>query len=314
MTVLAIFSEAVSGYDIHHYPADRGEGYVYHLTAWNSIWSRHISKGHAGRIVLNPEGNEVAGVYYYTPSSSRERHFAGDGDILIYGQDQVPEGGVLTLPRTFLAFYFFMAVALVITCAVVLYLFRLHEKVKKTISYILLLALAYILGSLSIKGFYFPSYAAARDLCSILLVAIPLYIVLLSASYLIEEFKGHNLNIADRVRRRGREGHDHGGGLKEAEPCLKGRTVSDLVVGISLIAAELDNGSWGVLCPAGGAAGRLLYIPYAQEVIGEEASCIAGWAVSGGDYVQKAIGFAVLGAAPGAGAGRCRKTRLSFRH
>lgn len=188
-TVLAIFSEAVSGYDIHHYPADRGEGYVYHLTAWNSIWSRHISKGHAGRIVLNPEGNEVAGVYYYTPSSSRERHFAGDGDILIYGQDQVPEGGVLTLPRTFLAFYFLMAVALVITCAVVLYLFRLHEKVKKTISYILLLALAYILGSLSIKGFYFPSYAAARDLCSILLVAIPLYIVLLSASYLIEEFK-----------------------------------------------------------------------------------------------------------------------------
>ncbi|NLZ31794.1 MAG: DUF364 domain-containing protein [Firmicutes bacterium] len=86
--------------------------------------------------------------------------------------------------------------------------------------------------------------------------------------------------------------------LKEAEPCLKGRTVSDLVVGISLIAAELDNGSLGVsyVLREGLQAGCSIF-PYAQEVIGEEASCIAGWAVSGGDYVQKAIGFAVLGAA-----------------
>src|SRR5690554_3337449 len=79
---------------------------------------------------------------------------------------------------------------------------------------------------------------------------------------------------------------------------LKERTVRDLVIGISLIALELDNGSLGVsyVLREGLQAGCSVF-PYGREVIGREAADIAVWAVTGGDHVQRGIGFAVLGAA-----------------
>jgi hypothetical protein len=188
-TVLAMFSDEVSGYGIHHYTAIRGSGYVYHITAWSSIWSRYISKNSAGNTVLNPDGETVASIYYYTPYRSGDRLYAGDGDILIYGRDQNPGGDVQTLPRGFLAYCFFMAVVLAIFCTIAIYLFRRHEKARKVIFKIVLLPVAYLLGNLCIKGFYILSYSATRDFLVILLVTIPLYIILLSAAYLIKEFK-----------------------------------------------------------------------------------------------------------------------------
>lgn len=187
--VLAVFSDEVSGYSIHHYPADRGPGFVYHITAWSSIWNRYISKSSANNTVLNPDGKTVASVYYYMPYRSGDRLYAGDGDILIYGRDQVPDGNVVTLPRGFLAYYFFMAAALAIFCLIAMYIFRRHAKAKEVIFKIFLLPAAYIVGSLCIKGLHFMSYSATRDLCAILLVTIPLYLALLSAGYLIKELR-----------------------------------------------------------------------------------------------------------------------------
>lgn len=86
--------------------------------------------------------------------------------------------------------------------------------------------------------------------------------------------------------------------LKSAEPYLEGLVVKDLVVGISLIAAQLDNGNVGVsyvlrygLPPECSAFG------YAQDVIGRSALEIAQWTVTGVDNLQKSIGNAVLAAA-----------------
>lgn len=187
--VLAIFSDEVSGYHIHHYLADKGPGYVYHITVWNSIWSRYIRKNPANNTVLNPDGKTVASVYYYMPYRSGDILTAGDSDILIYGIDQNPGGGVQTLPRLFLTWYASFAALFAIICGIAMYLFRRHEKARSMILKILLLPVAYLLGNLCIKGFYLPSYSAIRDFYAILLVTIPLYIVLLSATYLIKEFK-----------------------------------------------------------------------------------------------------------------------------
>ncbi len=187
--VLAIFSDEVSGYHIHHYLADKGPGYVYHITTWNSIWSRYIRKNPANNTVLNPDGQTVASVYYYMPYRSGDNLTAGAGDILIYGLDQNPDGGVQTLPRVFLAYYVFMAVALAILGLIAMYLWRRHEKARNVILKILFLPVAYLLGHLCIKGFYLPSYSATRDFYAILLVTIPSYIALLSATYLIKDFK-----------------------------------------------------------------------------------------------------------------------------
>ena len=86
--------------------------------------------------------------------------------------------------------------------------------------------------------------------------------------------------------------------LSAAQEHLAGKTVRDLVVGISMTACELDSGDVGVSyvlrdnLPNGCSV-----FPYAREVIGKPASAIAEWSVSGTDDLQPAIAAAVLAAA-----------------
>ncbi|AOY76281.1 Rossmann-like domain-containing protein [Clostridium formicaceticum] len=86
--------------------------------------------------------------------------------------------------------------------------------------------------------------------------------------------------------------------LRIAQPYLQGRKVRDLVVGVSLMAVELDNGDIGISYVLRDElqAGCSIF-PFGQQVIGEEAADIAQWVVTGGDSLQKAIGVAVLVAA-----------------
>lgn len=186
-TVLAIFSEEVSGYDIHNHPADHiaddNSGYVYHMTAWDTTWNKYISKKSANNTVLNPDGKMVASVYYIMTDLSP--------DILIYGKNQTPDGGVITLPRGFLAYFFILALALAIICRIAMHVFRRHKVVKDMATKILLLPVSYLLGHFLIKGFTASSYSATRDFFAILLVMIPLYIVLLSGIYFIREYRYH---------------------------------------------------------------------------------------------------------------------------
>ncbi|NLA12061.1 MAG: DUF364 domain-containing protein [Firmicutes bacterium] len=86
--------------------------------------------------------------------------------------------------------------------------------------------------------------------------------------------------------------------LEKAQPYLEGRTVQDAVIGLSLIAVELDNGSIGVsYVLRKGLRGGCSVFPYGQQLLGKDASGAAAWAVSGGDNLQRAIGTAVLAAA-----------------
>lgn len=86
--------------------------------------------------------------------------------------------------------------------------------------------------------------------------------------------------------------------LEAATPYLEGKTVEDLVIGISLIGCQLSDSSIGVsymlrhgLPPECSAFG------YAQEAIGKSALEVARWFVEGQDNLQRSIGNAVLTAA-----------------
>lgn len=83
-----------------------------------------------------------------------------------------------------------------------------------------------------------------------------------------------------------------------ALPLVKGRTVTDLVVGVSLLAVELDHEaisvSYVVREELGGGCS---IFPYGTEVIGHPAEEIALWFAQGGDALQRGIGGAVLNAA-----------------
>lgn len=89
---------------------------------------------------------------------------------------------------------------------------------------------------------------------------------------------------------------------KAADPSLAGRTVRDVVIGLSLVAVCLDDGQIGVSyvlrenLPAGCSA-----FPYGTEVPGAGAPAVADWAVRGEDVLSRSIGTAVLCAGAGAG-------------
>ena len=86
--------------------------------------------------------------------------------------------------------------------------------------------------------------------------------------------------------------------LEAARPYLEGKTIRDLVVGISLIAVQLSDDSVGVsyvlrysLPPECSAFG------YAASAVGMSAWDVAKWSVEGKDNVARSIGGAVLAAA-----------------
>ena len=86
--------------------------------------------------------------------------------------------------------------------------------------------------------------------------------------------------------------------LETARPYLVGKTVSELVVGLSMIGCYLSDGTVGVSymlrdsLPNGCSA-----FPYALEVEGKPAEEIAQWVKTGEDDAQRGIGAAVLCAA-----------------
>ena len=83
--------------------------------------------------------------------------------------------------------------------------------------------------------------------------------------------------------------------LEAAKPYLEGRIIKDVVIGLSLIAIQLDNGNVGVSymlresLPNGCSV-----FPYAQDIIGKSAQEIAEWILIGKEDAQRGIGMAVL--------------------
>ena len=85
--------------------------------------------------------------------------------------------------------------------------------------------------------------------------------------------------------------------LAAAKPYLAGKTVRDLVIGITLVGCQLDSGDVGVSyvlrddLPCGCAA-----FPNAPAVIGQSAAEVASLVVTGENDLQRAVGSAVLAA------------------
>lgn len=180
-TVLAEFGEEVSDYDLSRILVEDQSGYEYSITTWNSYWTRNIGKRRAQRTILNPNGENVVSVYYY---SADESH-----DILIYGKDLYPGGGMKSLPRLVLAYYLLTAIVFTALTALLLLLFRKESRMKKRLIRILFIPVSYIIGHLCVRGFPTSSYTALRDFVAILMVAFPLYFVFLLTVSLLSLYR-----------------------------------------------------------------------------------------------------------------------------
>jgi len=185
--ITAQFEDIVSGYDIDKYPTEDKTGYVYHITTWNSIWNRNIStkKMIANNTVLNAKGENVISVYYYQTDGSE--------DVLMFGKDMNPGGGIVTLPRLFLTYYAFIAIVFAATCGLIMLILYHNKKILNFTLKVFFLPVSYLLGHLIIKGFTTASYTATRDFYAILLVMIPLYTAFLIVVNFIRQYKNKNV-------------------------------------------------------------------------------------------------------------------------
>ncbi len=166
--LMVIFSQDVYGYDINKYLSEDRSGYEYHLTTWNSIWNRKIKKSNINNTILNPDGEKVNAVYYYSVD--------GQVDRLIYGKSPYENGGVMTLPRLFLGYYFVLALGMTGLLATITFLFRKNREVTRIMVRLLFIPMSYVIGNLLLKGLKTSSYNATRDFYGILLLTIPIYI------------------------------------------------------------------------------------------------------------------------------------------
>ena len=180
--VVAEFDDNVYGYDLESSKSEDNDGYIYHITTWDSKWNNISNKSNVNNTVLNPNGENVVSVYYYQVN--------GDEDILIYGRNTIPNGGVVTLPRLVLGYYMIIGIGLAIVLGLMCIAFRNNKKAINVLSKLFLLPVSYLIAHVLVMGFEATSYVAALQFIKILFLMIPIYIGLLIILNLIKRYKG----------------------------------------------------------------------------------------------------------------------------
>jgi hypothetical protein len=147
------------------------------LELWTSILE-HVNNDLFPRdFILNEYADTVTSVYY----SSND----GSDNVLLYGVDQNPNGGAITLPRLVLSYYVTIAAVLMVFLGIILILVKKNPKATTLVFRLLLLPLAYLLAHLFVKGFNAKSYSVVHDLYTILLTMIPIYFAIIITVKLI---------------------------------------------------------------------------------------------------------------------------------
>jgi len=169
--IFADFGDEVSSYNIYKYLSEDGSSYNYRISTWETLWDKLFNNRELGTVVLNPNGEKITSIYYYSAGQSN--------DILIYGKNLAESDVTISLPRLFLGGYLLIAIVLMAIFSIVILALYKNKIVRTIISKILLIPISYVIGTICIKGFNTASYSATRDFFVILLISIPIYFVLL---------------------------------------------------------------------------------------------------------------------------------------
>lgn len=162
--LIAELKDKKAGYNIETSLYSDGKGNSVDVSVYTSILSKSILKRRSECVVLNPGGEKVASVYYVGKDKNPDR--------LIYGLDQNPSGGRISLPRLVLGYYFIISAVIFIILLVARIFYRKQEKSSRLIGTALLIPLSYMISHLLVKGFNTISFTATRDFLLIMLVSV----------------------------------------------------------------------------------------------------------------------------------------------
>lgn len=160
-----IVSLSLSG----EYRISQREQGVYDISIYNTQWNKLFNETRKQTITVNPNGDNVRTIYYVSNG--------GQEDRVIYGENPNINGGVITLPRLVLNYYFILSILAVLVLFVFCFVFRKKEKVKDIMVKILFMPISYVISHIMIKGFNAVSYTFNRDFYFILFLTIPIYLL-----------------------------------------------------------------------------------------------------------------------------------------
>lgn len=176
--VLVEFNQSIAGYEVTKRLSNEDSGEVYTIMAWQTTWNELFPTDKVKNVAINPSGENIPHIYYIQGDSGENR--------LVYGENQNKSGGSFTLPRLFLAYYFWISVIVsLISC--ILFLLTKNNYLK----YLLLISVSYFLSHLLIKGWDMSTFSAFRDLSMIVLTSFPIFGLFLFASYKIKNRSSH---------------------------------------------------------------------------------------------------------------------------
>ncbi len=142
---------------------------TYYLSLYNTSLNSIFNSTSEKVITINPNGEKVRTIYYVSNGVVEDK--------VIYGLNPNVYGGVITLPRLFLGYYFLIANFIAVILIILYVIFRKKERARSKIIKLLFVPISYILSHLMIMGRSSVSYSATRDLCLILLLGIPIYLI-----------------------------------------------------------------------------------------------------------------------------------------
>lgn len=177
--IIVAFDDRVTGYTCTKEFYEESGAEVYRINAWTTTWDLYLSnRGNQNAVIpSNGEGNILI---YFTQNNGSE-------DVLIYGEsDNLPQA-VITLPRQILLPYFILAALALIVLVGLRFLLRNKKAMIVWIDRVILFPISYMAAQLCTKGINFTTYSSQRDFCIIALVAILLYLALLTGKSLYQE-------------------------------------------------------------------------------------------------------------------------------
>ena len=152
---------------IGEYELTQREQGSYDISIYNTVWNEIIGITKSQTITVNPNNEKVNTIYYVSN--------AGQDDKVIYGRNPISNGGVMTLPRLFLNYYFTLDLLITFVLVGFYLIFRKKEKVKDIIAKILFVPISYFVSHVMITGLNATSFFATRDFYLILLLVMPIY-------------------------------------------------------------------------------------------------------------------------------------------
>lgn len=185
-SITITFDERVTDYllvkDAYNCPEEvmNQEVRSYQISAWSSLWSEWFSRSGVQSVTIQKGSTEEISVYYTSND--------GRADVCIYGEP-ITSGGVITLPRHVLGYYFVFAVMGVVLLFVIWLFVRRKTKGKAVIETILFYPVSYCIAHVIIAGYRPSTYAAQREFVFIVFVSILIYGGVLLARSIYKERK-----------------------------------------------------------------------------------------------------------------------------